>query len=266
MSSSIKTSVKHDIEQYSCRRTSGPIIVDGDLEKVDWIQAPRTSRFVDAVTGAPTLFNTQAAMLWDDTYLYVGVWLTETDVRSTGKERTELVWDENAVEVLIAGPGAIYELALNPEGTALEMFYIWKDSYKRGGRYDIPEFDLAEHGPVVLGGDYGTPHPRGMQWGFFDWHFPGLKKGVQVDGILNNRNSADKGWSVELAFPWHGMKHLADEEGAVLPKVGDEWRIALARRQIIDQNTDPRTATWSWQQQGESNLLVPERFHTMVLT
>ena len=245
--------------RYLCRHAAGPITIDGRLDEAAWAEAARSPRFVDMTAGAVTLFETRACLLWDDDCLYVGVWLAETDVRSTGEECTGLVWQENAVEVFIAGPGAVYELAVNPVGTSLEMFYIWKDSYQRGGRYDIPEFDLAVHRPMVFGGDAAPHHPRGMRWGFFHWHLPGLQMAVHIDGTLNRRLDVDRGWSVELAFPWRGMEHLAPEDG-LPPHAGDVWRLALARRQIIDQNTAPRVATWTWQQQGDRDLLVPEGY------
>ena len=245
--------------RYLCQRAARPIAIDGQLDEDAWAQATRSPRFVDMATGAVTLFDTRASLLWDDDCLYVGVWLAETDVRSTGAERTGLVWQENAVEVFIAGPGTVYELAVNPLRTSLEMLYIWKDSYQRGGRYDIPEFDLAVHQPMVFGGDAGPHHPRGMRWGFFHWHFPNLQIDVHIDGTLNQREDVDRGWSVELAFPWRGMGHLAPE-GAPPPKAGDVWRLALARRQIIDQNTAPRVATWTWQQLASGDLLAPESY------
>jgi len=245
--------------RYRCERTDTRPAIDGRLDEDAWEQAARSPRFVDATTGAVTLYETRSALLWDDDCLYVGFWLAESDVWSTGNERAGLVWQENAVEVLVAGPGAVYELALNPRGTALEMFYIWKDSYQRGGRYDIPDFDLAAHRPMVFGGDAAPRHPRGLRWGFFDWHFPGLQMAVHVDGTLDDRGDVDAGWSVELAFPWRGMEHLAGD-GALPPSAGDVWRLALARRQVIDQNTAPRTATWTWQQLGDTDLLAPERY------
>ena len=257
--SEMKKPAADDVVRYTCNRASGPIEIDGRLEEDAWERAPRSPRFVDMVTGAPTLFDTRAAMLWDDECLYVGFWLAETDVWSTQQERTGLVWHENAVEVFIAGPGACYELAVNPMGVTSEMFYIWKDSYQRGGRYDVPEFDLAVHRPMVFGGDSGPHHPRGMRWGFFHCHFPCLRVGLQVDGTLNQREDVDAGWAVELAFPWRGMESLA-AEGSLPPKDGDVWRIGLARRQIIDQRGAPRTATWTWHRLGQDDLFVPERY------
>jgi len=39
---------------------------------------------------------------------------------------------------------------------------------------------------------------RGVRWAFTDWDFPGLRSAVRVDGLLNNRSVADKGWLVQI--------------------------------------------------------------------
>ena len=62
------------------------------------------------------------------------------------------------MEVLIFGVGAYCALALNPLSATAEIFFIWKDDYQRGSRYDVPEFDLVVHWPAVPSGDSG-PFP-----------------------------------------------------------------------------------------------------------
>ena len=80
---------------------------------------------------------------------------------------------------------------------------------------------------------------------------------MQVEGTLNKRDDIDRGWSVELAFPWEGFKRLADAQ-SLPPANGDVWRIGLMRRQIIDQRASRRQVLWTWQPLIESNLHVPE--------
>lgn len=254
-----------EIVRYTCQQARGPLEVDGCLEKDAWSGAPRSPRFGDMATGRLALFDTRAAMQWDDGHLYVGFWLEERDVWSTGQERSSLVWQDNTVEVFIAGQDAYCELAVNPLGRTSEMFFIWKDAYRRGGRYDVPEFDLAAQRPMVFGGDSGPHHPRGMRWGFFPWRFPGLRIGVQVDGTLDKRDDIDRGWTVEIAFPWEGLKWLADEDAHSLRK-GDVWRIGLARREIIDQRASRRLATWTWHPLGKHDMHVPERYIAVELS
>ena len=92
-------------------------------------------------------------MLWDDQNLYVGFWMEDRDVWGTEEEASPLVRQDNNAGVLLVGQGAYYELAVNPLGATSEMFYIWKEAYQRGGRYDVPEFDLACIGPKSWVGD-----------------------------------------------------------------------------------------------------------------
>ena len=65
-----------------------------------------------------------------------------------------------------------------------------------------------------------------------DWDFPGLSAAVHVDGTLNDDRDIDRGWTVELAFPWKGMEVLA--QGRPLPpKDGDVWRMDFSRFEAL---------------------------------
>ena len=254
-----KIEAAEGVERYTCFRTEERMEIDGRLDEAAWRCAPRSPRFVQMKTGRVTLFDTRAAMLWDDECLYIGFWLEERDVWCTGERRTSLIWRENGVDLFVAGEGAYYDLSVAPDGRTAEIFFVWKDAYQRGGRYDLPEFDLAVQRPMVFGGDAGFPHPRGMRWGFLDWRFPGLEVGVQVQGSLDLRSDVDEGWSVEIALPWKGMIHLADGR-SLPPREGDVWRIGLARREVVDQRGVRATAVWTWPLLGEDHPHVPERY------
>ena len=246
----------------TCRRATAPIAVDGRLNEPAWEEAPRTGRFAHAESGSVAFFDTRAALLWDDANLYVGFWVEEHDVWSTGEERRGFLWPENTVEVFLAGPGAHYQRSVNPAGRTQELFFIWKDAYTRGGRYDVAEFDLAAHKPMVLGSDMGPRHPRGMRWLFDDWQFPGLRTAVAVDGELNQRHQIDAGWTVEIALPWEGLRRLIDPAP---PGEGRALQVALARNQVIDQRASRHTAVWSWQRAGEAGLYAPEHYPEVLL-
>ena len=250
--------------QYTCYRAANPIDIDGDLGVDAWARVPRTPRFGDMASGQLVLFDTQAAMQWDDTCLYIAFWLEERDVWSTREKPGDTAWMDNAIEVAIAGTGATYHLRINPKNESFETFHIWKDSYSRGGRYDMPEFDLAAQRPMVLGGDSGPHHPRGMRWAFSHWRFPGLRTAVQVQGTFSERQDIDRGWTVEMALPWEGMHHLAD--GEVPPAEGDLWRIGLARSEIIDQRASRWAATWTPHPMGEHDMHVPEQYPTVAFS
>ncbi len=243
---------------YLCYRAPAPIEVDGCLDKEAWRHAPCMPRFGKIADGMLAPFGTQAAMLWDEHNFYVSFRLDERDVWSTQEKRRGLVWQENTVEVFISSRGAYYQLSLNPMNRMSEMIFIWKDSYTRGGRYDVPEFNLAEHRPMVFGGDSGPHDPRGMRGGFTQWHFPGLQTAVRGEGALNDRTVIDRGWNVELAFPWEGMARLAD--GATPANDGDIWRIGLARHEVIDQRASRHIAVWTPYPMGQCDMHAPDRY------
>ena len=230
--------------KYPCPRVLDTMVVDGRLDEASWRRAARSPRFSDH-TGARALFDTEAALAWDDRNLYVACWLEDRDIQATQEESVHEVRGDSHVGVLVTGPGAYYDLAVNPLGATSEMVYVWKEACRDDDRFHVPEFDLAVHRPEVLGGHTRTDI-RTMRWAFSDWRFPGLQVGAQVDGDPKRRDRADKGWTVELALPWDGLKWLADAQTAS-PVAGDVWRIALLRRQVIDQRGHRWQATWTWQ-------------------
>jgi Carbohydrate-binding family 9 len=258
-----------DIAHYGCRRARHPIRVDGDLTKPPWRNAVRSPRFVDMATGEPGYFDTRAAALWDDDALYIAFWIEEPFVEASLTERDSLVFLDNDIEVFIDGGDAYYEFEINALGTVYEVFFIWQDAYRRGGRFDVPEFDLIDRKTLSFGGNHdrtaatfwwGT-HPRKCRWAFLDWDFPGMQSAVRVDGTVNDRSQVDRGWTVELAFPWAGMKWLADGR-ALPPEDGDTWRMFFGRFEKLTaggQEIEPHPA-WAWNKHGVYDTHLPERW------
>ena len=249
------TGLTRQVARYRCRRTRGDLVVDGDLAEETWALAEHSPLFSDH-TGARALFDTTSALAWDDRYLYIGFWMEDRDIQATQAEAAHEVRQDSHVGVLITGPGAYYDLAVNPLGATSEMVYVWKEACRDNDRFHVPEFDLAVHRPEVLGGHTRTDI-RAMRWAFSNWKLPGVQVGVQVDGDPKRRDRVDTGWTVELAFPWEGLGLLADAQ-SIPPVVGDVWRIGLLRRQVIDQRGHRWQATWTWQPLGIVDGLMPE--------
>ena len=263
---------QEDILEYDCFCTPETITVDGNLNEPAWLKAPKSPRFGDLVTGKPGILDTRAALLWDARNLYVAFWIEEPDVWATLTERDSYIWQDNDVEIFIAGRDAYYEFEINALGTVYEAMWIWKDVFRKGGRYDVAEFDLYNRRVTSLGDIDLRKHPRGPRWGFLDWDFPGLQARVKVDGTLNKRDDLDRGWTVEIAFPWEGMKWLA--EGRPLPpREGDVWRMDFSRFQNLNFSSpasayqpDPDeaglsvNAAWVWNKHGVYDTHIPERF------
>src|SRR5262249_19208575 len=158
-----------------CHHTTGPINVDGRLDEPDWQQAAWTHDFVDIEGEAKPKprFRTRAKMLWDDRYFYVAAELEEPHVWGTLTQHDSVIFRDNDFEVFIdpnADSHEYYEFEMNALNAGWDL--LLKKPYKDGG-------------PALN-----------------EWEIPGLKTAVHVEGTLNNAADQDKGWSVEIAFPW----------------------------------------------------------------
>jgi hypothetical protein len=253
------------IKHYTCRRVKNIISIDGNLNKPFWREAPKSPRFEDLVTGEPCFWDTRIAALWNDDYFYVAYWVEEPNVQAHLTERDSLIYLENDVELFIGGEDCYYELEINALGAILEIFYIWQDAYKQGSRFDTPEFDLLGSDVDVLGGYQdiirGGKHPRGRRWAFRGWDFPGLEVAVRVNGKLNDPGHLDKGWTVELALPWEGMKTLAGGR-SLPPEDGDIWRMDFSRFEALRHGgiTHDPSPGWALNTHGVYDSHIPECF------
>lgn len=225
---------------YIAKKISTDILIDGNIQKPIWQKAQWSPRFVDMVTGHAGMYNTQAAVLWNETYLYIAFDAEEPFVEAKQTERDSIVFLENDLEVLIDGGDCYYELEVNAANTIYEVFFIWKDAYKKGGKYDIPQFDVHQKEAYTFGGDYdrsgasfwkGT-HPRGIRWAFTNYDLPGLKTAVQIAGTINDNSDIDKGWSLEISIPWNSLTLLSNGK-SVPPSNGDIWTMLLGRFQKL---------------------------------
>jgi hypothetical protein len=250
------------IAHYTAYRTSTPPTVDGRLDEAAWHAAPRSPRFRDLISGGAPIHSTQVALLWDDRCLYVGYWVEEPFVIATLAERDSLIYNDNDVELFIAGEDGYYELEINALGTIYEVFFIWQEAYERKGYAALPEFVVDAPGCRPFPGVGFKDHPRGARLGFWGWDFPGLEVAVWVDGTLNDNRDRDRGWTVEIALPWAGMAALARGDGRSLPPLpGDTWRMDFSRfNQYKEAPPANDSGGWAWSPHGVWDSHVPELF------
>jgi hypothetical protein len=223
---------------YTCNRAAAPIAIDGHIDKSAWRAAPWTDWFVD-IQGASRprpRFRTRAKMLWDDQYFYVAAELEEPHVWATLTEHDSVIFRDNDFEVFLnpSGDGRNYfEFEINALNTGWDLFL--PKPYREGGKADN------------------------------SWEIPGLRSAVWVDGTLNNAADRDRGWSVEIAFPWNAFAGRAPVRR---PSPGDEWRVNFSRVEwrvnVLDgkyvKPAGEKEDNWVWSPQGVINMHVPERW------
>lgn len=228
-----------DPRGYVAYRAASPIKVDGQLGDGAWRDAPWTEEFVDIEGDAkprPTL-RTRVKMLWDDAYFYIGAELVEPHIWATFTAHDSVIFRENDFEVFIDPNGdnhEYYEFEINALGTGWDLLLPYP--YKDGGK------------------------------ALNNWEIPGFQSAVHLDGTINVVTDTDRGWSIELAFPWAVLGELA--RSASPPMDGDQWRVNFSRVQWpleVRDNAYRRVAgknesNWVWSPQHAVDMHRPERW------
>lgn len=224
---------------YVCGRAGAPVVVDGRLDDAAWQAAPWSAPFVDIEGDARPrpAWRTRVKMLWDDDYFYLAAELEEPHVWATLTEHDSIIFQDNDFEVFIDPDGdshEYYEFEINALGTT---------------------WDLRLPKPYKDGGSAVDA-----------WEIPGLRAAVWVDGTINDPRDVDRGWSLELAFPWPVLGEYAACPAP--PRPGDQWRINFSRVEwdveVIDgvyrKVAGRPEHNWVWSPQGVIDMHRPERW------
>jgi hypothetical protein len=251
---------ENEIARYTAFRVTEPILVDGKLQEPVWSRAPRSPRFSDILTGAPARHDTHAMVVWNETHLFVGYRIEEPLLHAKYTNHNDPIYYDNDVEFFIAGRDAYYEFEINAYNTVYEVFFVWNDAYDAGGFAGAPEFERSRLTP--FNGVGFSKHPRGGRLGNFKWTCPGKQTGVAVDGTVNNDADRDRGWTVELAFPWKSLEWLAKADGRALPpREGDVWRMDFSRFNTYKEAPPAKdSGGWVWTRHGVWDSHIPECF------
>jgi hypothetical protein len=226
-------------QEYTCNKTSKPLIVDGKIDDSQWRSAPWIQFFVDIEGEAKPKprFRTRAKMLWDEKYFYIAAEMEEPNLWATYDKHDMVIFHEHDFEVFLDpdGDGLHYfEFEMNAKNTGWDL-YLPKP-YKDGGKADD------------------------------GWEIPGLKTAVHLRGTLNDPRDKDRGWSLEIAIPWTALDH--GPRPAVAPKDGEQWRVNFSRVEwvldVVNGKYEKRKGlkedNWVWSPQGVINMHVPEKW------
>jgi transglutaminase-like putative cysteine protease/predicted esterase len=230
---------------YRCQRATSPIVIDGKLDEAAWASAPWTEDFVD-IQGSSRpkpRFRTRAKLLWDQDYLYIAAEIEEPHVWATLTNHDAVIFQDPDFEVFIDPEGETqpyYEFEMNALNTT---------------------WDLLLNKPYM---DGGKPHD--------EWEIPGAKTAVQVHGTLNDSTDTDRGWTVEIAFPWKVLSKHARHAGP--PGEGEVWRIDFSRVEWQVTFTNgayqkvPKIAedNWVWSPTGVVDMHRPEMWGLVQFT
>lgn len=227
---------------YLCPRAAQPPRIDGNLDDPCWQAAPWTADFVDIEGDRKPrpAFRTQAKLAWDDSHLYIAARLEEPRVWATLTAHDAVIFRDNDFEVFIDPDGDnhnYFEFEINALNTGWDLFL--NRPYQAGGK--------ADNG----------------------WEIPGLRTAVHVEGTLNDPSDTDRGWTVELAFPWTAFTRSAGTR--LTPREADRWRVNFSRVEWqvrapggkYEKLPGQREDNWVWSPQGVVNMHRPEMWATV---
>ena len=88
---------------YQCLKTNTPPVIDGRIDDKVWSIAPWSEAFGDIEDNSKPApeYETRFKMLWDEDYLYVGVWLEEPHIRGRLMQRDTVIFYDNDIEIFI---------------------------------------------------------------------------------------------------------------------------------------------------------------------
>ena len=228
-----------DPRGYVCHRARTPIKIDGKLDDPAWADAAWSEPFVDIEGDAQPRprFRTRMKMLWDDECLYVAAELEEPHLWATLTEHDAVIFEDHDFEMFLDPDGDnqnYCELELNAKNTTWDL--LLTKPYRANGR------------PIN------------------NWEIAGLRTAVHLDGTLNDPRDVDRGWTVEIAWPWKGLKELTS--APVPPVDGNQWRVNFSRvewdMEIVEgkyRKVKGRPEhNWVWSPQGVIDMHRPERW------
>jgi len=218
-----------EVPEYSVRRTTGSIVLDGILDEADWARAEPVGEFVFPWWTEGEKEQTEVKMLWDDNFLYAAftcrdkhIWAEHYNTNSATYQDdcVELFWNPNP------DAGAMYNMfEINCIGTLLSVYNNFERPFSdRESRIMIPRIARRIHGTV------------------------------------NNDNDCDTGWTLEIAVRFADYPELSARER---PRPGDVWRVGLNR---CGGKTNPQYSQWSPTQADRPNFHRPEDFGRIVFS
>ena len=247
------------MRSHRCARLDRPLDLTAAAPDPLWNTLPWSEPFVD-ITGEARLaprHETRMRMAYCTNFLYVQARLEEPHVWGTITRDNEVMFMDNDFEVF-----------LDPDGDGLDYYEFEINALGSIWELSLPK-PYGDGGEPVLG-----------------CNLDGLVHRVRVDGTLNDPRDVDRGWSVEVAFPFAGLARY-HRGGRCPPAPGDRWRVNFSRVQwrheIVDggyrripphgtpiaESLDPEEQAhpednWVWSPQGIVNMHRPERWGEVI--
>jgi len=218
-----------DVPEYSVKRTTEKIVIDGILDEADWEVAQSVGDFTFPWWEEGEKEQTEAKLLWDDTFLYISykcadkhIWAEHFDTNSTTykDDCVELFWNPNP-----EAQDWYNMFEINCIGNLLSVYNNFERSiHERDSRIMIPHIAQT------------------------------------IQGTVNNDDDIDTDWIIEVAIRFSDYPELLKRTA---PIVGDMWRIGLNR---CGGKTNPQYSQWSPVQTPKPNFHAFQYFGKIIFS
>jgi uncharacterized repeat protein (TIGR03806 family) len=193
---------------FECRWTDSPITLDGTADEAAWKHAQPIRAFHLAWLGDKARMGrtaTTAKLLWDREYIYFYAEMEDSDLFADVKEHDGELWNNDVFELFFRpdpDKTGYYEFQVNAAGAHFDAFYPKYDEKTIEKQYKTGKF--------------------------------GMESKVKLNGTLNKRDDADKGWAVEGRIPWTDFVRTGGR-----PVAGETWKLNLCRFDYHKDWKDP---------------------------
>lgn len=180
--------------EYTCKYIPNRIKIEGKLDDPAWENAKNIRFFIPGSLTEP-ISKTEAKILWNDEYLYVGYRAYDKDIWSYFTERDSQTCLEDCLEFFFkpfADKDSYYNFEINALGTVYDALNL-----KRGAGEN--------------------------RWKL--WNCKDLEVAVHINGKINEPLVIDEYWQLEIGIPFASLPTL---EGKT-PEAGDVWSFHVAR-------------------------------------
>jgi hypothetical protein len=249
------------VKTWECLRTRETIRIDGRLDEEVWKRVKWSEPFGLIHDGSRAPLETRLAMVWNDEGLFLAYHVEDHDIRAsmTGFNDHIYMTDED-VEFFFEGDGYYFEMGLNALNKGYQIRWTWVERLVREQRFEeIEELfktpDLLYY--VAREGERLGRHAD------LSYQLPGLRHAVFIDGSINCPEAEDRGWTVEVALPWTGLKEIAGGK-ELPPKPGDVLRMTAYR--CHHDRARRKAKGWTWSIMGNDNIHIPERWNRIVFS
>lgn len=203
---------------YAAPRVRVPPRVDGKGTEPEWSKAPAVQLQFPWDSQTGAKQKTTVRLMWDETFLYALFECEDAEITVRHFQRDDPTYQDDAVEIY-----------LNPKPKQ-ETAYLGFEMNANGVMYDY----------LMIYPNVGT-----------------IKK-WNLSGYELRTARTEKGWSLELAFPWDDFNDLAPR-----PSAGSEWRMQLVRWD--GKEPARRLSIWSDSGLERPHPHNPARFGTLRL-